>query len=145
MGRTMLSKSLIQLSVDGRGCVPSLLCDPRPNYGQVMKITATSFTRSCAPSATLRAPDPAAGHPDPHPRWRLLDTHRQVWVSLLWGHWPFCWVLVCIRFCLCPSRVCLPSPVLSSVIKSHCSPKSNSLGVLSSSARSPGWDICCGS
>ena len=33
MGRAMLSKSLIQFSVDGRGCVPSLLFDLRPNYG----------------------------------------------------------------------------------------------------------------
>ena len=33
MGRAMLSKSLIQFSVNGRGCVPSLLFDPRPNYG----------------------------------------------------------------------------------------------------------------
>ena len=29
----MLSKSLIQFSVDGWGCVPSLLFDLRPNYG----------------------------------------------------------------------------------------------------------------
>ena len=33
MGGAMLSKSLIQFSVDGRGCVPSLLFDLRPNYG----------------------------------------------------------------------------------------------------------------
>ena len=33
MGGAMLSKSLIQLSVDGEGCVPSLLFDLRPNYG----------------------------------------------------------------------------------------------------------------
>ena len=33
VGRTMLSKSIIQFSVDGRGCVPSLLFDLRPNYG----------------------------------------------------------------------------------------------------------------
>ena len=26
---------------------------------------------------------------DPRLRWRLLDTHRQVWVSLLWGHGSF--------------------------------------------------------
>ena len=32
-GRAMLSKSLIQFSVDGWGCVPSLLFDLRPNYG----------------------------------------------------------------------------------------------------------------
>ena len=29
----MLSKSLIQFSVDGEGCVRSLLFDLRPNYG----------------------------------------------------------------------------------------------------------------
>ena len=29
----MLSKSLIQFSVDGQGCVPSLLFDVRSNYG----------------------------------------------------------------------------------------------------------------
>ena len=30
----MFSKSLIQFSVDGRYCVPSLLFDLRPNYGR---------------------------------------------------------------------------------------------------------------
>ena len=29
----MFSKSLIQFSVAGLGCVPSLLFDPRPDYG----------------------------------------------------------------------------------------------------------------
>ena len=33
MGRVMISKSPIQFSVDGWGCVPSLLFDLRPNYG----------------------------------------------------------------------------------------------------------------
>ena len=33
MGGAMLSKSLIQFSVDGWGCVPSLLFELRPNYG----------------------------------------------------------------------------------------------------------------
>ena len=33
MGRVMLSKSLPQFSVEGRGCVPSLLFDLRPNCG----------------------------------------------------------------------------------------------------------------
>ena len=33
MVRAKLSKSLIQVSVDGQGCVPSLLLDLRPNYG----------------------------------------------------------------------------------------------------------------
>ena len=26
---------------------------------------------------------------NPHLHWRLLDTHRQVWVSLWWGHCSF--------------------------------------------------------
>ena len=33
MGGAMLSKSLTQFSVEGWGCVPSLLIDLRPNYG----------------------------------------------------------------------------------------------------------------
>ena len=32
MGGAMFSKSLIQFSVDGLDCVPSLLFDLRPNY-----------------------------------------------------------------------------------------------------------------
>ena len=34
MGRAMLSKSLIQFSVVGWVCVPSLLFGLRPNYGR---------------------------------------------------------------------------------------------------------------
>ena len=32
MGRAMLSKSLIEFSVDGWSCIPSLLFDLKPNY-----------------------------------------------------------------------------------------------------------------
>ena len=42
---------------------------------------------------------------NPHLHWRLLDTPRQVWVSLLWGTAPFFWVLVHTSFCICPPRV----------------------------------------
>ena len=56
---------------------------------EVMKIMATSFKGSHAHTATLSAPDSAAGYFDPHLRQRLLDTHGQVWVSLLWGHCSF--------------------------------------------------------
>ena len=45
---------------------------------------------------------------DPHLCRRLLDTHGQVWVHLLWGHCSFLLVLVWTRFCLCPPRVCFP-------------------------------------
>ena len=85
MGGAMLSKSLIQFSVDGQGCVPSLLFDLRPTMVEKMKIM-TSFKRSCTCTAALIVPDPAPGHCRPHLHQRLLDTHRQVWLSLLWGH-----------------------------------------------------------
>ena len=38
MGQAMLSKYLIQFSVDGWGCVPSLLFGLRPNYDGVMAV-----------------------------------------------------------------------------------------------------------
>ena len=34
IGRAMLTKSLIQFSIDGQDCVPSLLFDLRPNYSR---------------------------------------------------------------------------------------------------------------
>ena len=93
MGRAMLSKSLTQFSIAGRGCVPSLLLDLRPNYGEgygmkVTKIMVTSFKRSLALPHSL---PPTLQHATTKecPCWRLLDTHGQVWASLLWGHCSF--------------------------------------------------------
>ena len=61
-GGAMLSKSLIQFSVEGQGCVPSLLFDSGPTMVEVMKIMATLFKRSPAHTVALSAPNPAAGH-----------------------------------------------------------------------------------
>ena len=72
---------------------------------EVMKIMVTSFKRYHAGTTTLSAPNLQQATANPHVCWRLLDTPRQVWVSLLWGHAPFSWILVQARFCLCPSRV----------------------------------------
>ena len=57
---------------------------------EVMKIMATSFQRSQAGTAALGAP-PALQQATTNPglSWRLLNIHRQVWVSLLWGHCSF--------------------------------------------------------
>ena len=74
MGRAILSESLIQFSVDGQGCVLSLLFDLRPNYGGGNEDNGDLLQRSPAGTAALMPPQ------------RLLDTHEQVWVSLLWGH-----------------------------------------------------------
>ena len=57
-----LSKSLIQFSVDGQGCVPSLLLDLRPNYGGGNEGNGDLLQKS---QAALSAPDPAACHHPP--------------------------------------------------------------------------------
>ena len=78
MGGVMLSKSLIQFSVDGWSCVPSLLFTSGQTMVEVMKIMATSVPPTLQQAtANLCLCQ------------RLLDTHRHVWVSLLWGHCSF--------------------------------------------------------
>ena len=62
MGGAKLSKSLIQFSVEGWSCGPSLLCTWGQTMVKVMKIMATSFERSHASTATLSALDAGAGH-----------------------------------------------------------------------------------
>ena len=82
----MLSKSLIQFSVDEWGCVPSLLFAWGHTMVEVMKIMATSLKRSHAPTATLSVPNPAEGHRRPTPP---LETPGHSWASLgqfLVGH-----------------------------------------------------------
>ena len=80
----MFSKSLIQFSVDGRGCVPSLLFKG-PNYGGGNEDYGNLLQKvPCTHCLTLQQTTT-----DPHLQQRLLDTHRQVWISLLWGHCSF--------------------------------------------------------
>ena len=50
---------------------------------------ATSFRRSHARAAALSAPTLQQATTDPCLCRRLLDTHRQVWVSLFGGHSSF--------------------------------------------------------
>ena len=70
MGRAMLNKSLIQFSVDGRGCVPFLLFHLSQTLVEV---------RSHAGIAGLSFPYPAAGHGQPT---APLDTPGHSWASL---------------------------------------------------------------
>ena len=78
-------------------------------------------------------------------RRRLVDTHRQVWLSVSWGHCSFLLGPGAHKALSVPSKNLFPQSCGSSVIKFHWPPKSNSLGVLSPLARSPGWEIHCGS
>ena len=105
MGGAMLSKSWIHFSFDGRGCVPSLLFGLRPTMVGVMRVMATSFRRTCAGTVVFSALTVPQAAVDPLLHPRLLDTHRQVWISF------FLLAPGVHRFCLCLLRVCFPSPV----------------------------------
>ena len=110
----MLQKSLIHFSVDGWGCVPSLLFDLRPNYGGgnedngdlLQKVPMYPLLHSVPP--TLQQPTA-----DPHLCWRLLDTHGQVWVSLLWGHCSFLLGPGALKGFVCASKSLFPQSCLS--------------------------------
>ena len=88
--RAMLSKSLTQFSVDGRGYIPSPLFDLRPNYGGgnedngdiLQKVPMEALLHSVPPALQQATTKPCLC-------WRLLDTHRQAWVRLLWRHCSF--------------------------------------------------------
>ena len=56
---------------------------------EVMKMMVTSFKRSHACTDALSAPTLQQATADPCLRWRLLNTHGEIWVSLLWGHCSF--------------------------------------------------------
>ena len=72
---------------------------------------------------------------DPHLCWGLLDTHRQVWLSLLWDHCSFLLGPGTHKILLVPSKSV--SPVLWKFCnKSHWPSKSNPLVVLRTFARS---------
>ena len=108
MGKDMLSKSLIQFSVDGWSCDPSLLFTWGQIMVEVMKIMIIAFKRSHACTATLSAPNPAAG---PHQSMPLFETSGYSQASLgqsLVGSPLFSPVSWCTRFCLCPPRVYFP-------------------------------------
>ena len=114
MGRAMLSKSLIQFSVDGWGCVPSLLFTWGQTMVEVTKIMTTSFKRSHAGTATLSAPTLQQATADPRLRWRLLDAPWKVWVSLLWGHCSFLLGPGAHKVLFVPSKSLFPQSCVSS-------------------------------
>ena len=116
MGRAVLSKSLIQFSVDGWVCLPSLLFTWGQTMVEVMKIMVPSCKRSHECPATLSAPNPAAGHCQPTPPRRLLDTNDQVWVSLLWAHCSFLLGPGAHDVLFVPSKSLFPQTCVSSSI-----------------------------
>ena len=81
---------------------------------EAMRIMATSFKRSHAWTAILSAPDPTAGHHWSTPPLEVLDTHRQVWVSLLWGSCSFFLGPGADKVLFVPSKSLFPQSCVSS-------------------------------
>ena len=107
----MLSNSVIQFSVDGWGCVPSLLFDLRPNHGRGNKDNGDLLHRSHAGTAALSAPDPAAGHRRPMslpetPGHSQASLAQSLVSSLLLS--PGSW---CAQGFVCALQECFPSPM----------------------------------
>jgi len=117
--RALLSKSLIQFSVDGRGCVPSFLSDVRPNYGAGNEDSGDLLQKIlCMHALPHSVPQPCSNTPPTHAsNRRLLDTHRQVWVSLFSGPCSFLPGPGVHRVLFVPSKSLFPQSCVSSVNK----------------------------
>ena len=129
LGMAMLGKSLIQFSVDGWGCfLPVVLCEAGVGVIAIIAPPSKGLMLGLLYSVPLA---PGQASVDPCLCSRFLDTHRQDWLSFLWCHCSFLMDLGAHRVLFVPSRSLFPQSCGSSVIKSHCISKSNSLGLLS--------------
>ena len=112
MDGAMLSNSLIQLSVDGQGCVPSLMFDLRPNYGWGNEDNGDLLQKVPCTHCHIQCPRPCSRPPPAHASaedsWKLTSKSGPVSCGVTA---PFPLVPVNTSFCLCPPRVCFPSPV----------------------------------
>ena len=108
MGRPMLSKSLIQFSVDGPGCVPSLLFDLRSNYGGGNEDNGNLLQKVLCTQCCTQYPQPCirplSTHISTRDSWTLTGKPGSVSCGVTS---PFSWVLVCTSFFLYPLRVWL--------------------------------------
>ena len=99
MGGAMLSKILIQFSVDGSGCVPFLLFNLRPNYDGGNEDNLDLLQKSHAPTAVLSALNPYSRPPSIHTSardfWTLMGKSGSVTCGV---SVPFSWVLVHTSF-----------------------------------------------
>ena len=107
MGGAMLSKSFIQFSIDGQSCVPYLLFDLKPNYGggdedngDLLQKVPCTYCRTQCPWPCSRLT-----HAFARDFWTLTGTSGSVSCGVTA---PSSHILVQLRFCLCPPRVCFP-------------------------------------
>ena len=85
MVRAKLSKSLIQVSVDGLGCVSYLLFDLRPNYGGGNEDNGDLLQKVPCSHCCTQCPQPAAGHYRPKPTLETPGHSRASLGSVSWG------------------------------------------------------------
>ena len=119
MGSPRLCKSLIQFSVDdyqGRAVFPPCYLTWGQTMVELMKIMVTSFKRSHQALLHSVAPTLQQATADSHLYQRLLDTHGQVWVSLLWGHCSFLWGPGAHKVLFVPSKSLFPQSCVSSCV-----------------------------
>ena len=91
----MLSKSLIPFSVEGQGCVPSLLFDLRPNYGGGNEDNGDLLQKVPCRHCYTQCPQPCGKPPPIHASardsWTLTGKSGSVSCGVIA---PFSWVLV---------------------------------------------------
>ena len=75
---------------------------------------ATSFKWSHAGTTALSAPSLQKATTNPRLHWTWLDTHRQVWVSLFWGHCSFLLGPGTQKLLFVPPKSLFPQSYLSS-------------------------------
>ena len=86
----------------------------------VMTVMEISLKRIYDCTVVFSVLTPQQATVDPHLRWRLLDRHRQVWLSLLWGYCSFLPASGAHKVLFVPSKSLFLQSCISSVIKSHC-------------------------
>ena len=106
----MVSKSLIQFSTDGQGCVPSLLLDLRPNYGGANEDNGELLQKVPCKHCCTQCLWPSSRSPPTHAStgdsWKLISMSG----SVSCGVTSFFWVLMHTGFvCALQESV---SPVL---------------------------------
>ena len=110
----MLSKSLIQFSVDGRGCVPSLFFVLRPNYVGGNEDNSDLLQKAPCTDCHTQCPQPSSRPPQPMP---LPETpgHSQASLGhLLWSQWSFILGPGAYKVLLVPSKSLFPQSCISS-------------------------------
>ena len=97
----MLSKFLVQFSVDGQGCVPSRELGLRPNYDRWPPSKGFMPALPTTPrTVVFRAPDPMAGHcqptlPPETPGCSQASLAQSLVGSLLLSPWSWCTGFIC--------------------------------------------------